>query len=874
MPNVKGWERGLIALAAAKVVLGVVAFAAAAATSWTQLEPRDLLLLAHVLAFAGTAVFLLAGGHRDRRAVLLGASFAITASSFADVGPAAFQDVDNLTMSIVRPLFELRPDAFTAYFFWRFVSEFPRLATFQSRWQPARRATQVSMAVGAGLFLICALDQLAKPFVSLEVIRQLWASFVPGLTTRGPLFWAVQYTIALPAFPVLVWRTRNAHADERRRAGLLVAGLVAGTAPTILWVLLSSLVPGFRSAFPLRLVGWVIYPCLLSTPFTTAWAVVMHEALDARLVARRAVQYAMARITLVTLALIPLILLVAELYRRRNESMSALLTGFNGWVLVALVASSGLAIRGRRAAIEWLDRRFFREQYDSRRILAELVPICSRASSRAELAGSLTREIDRAMHLVSIHALFLDPRSQTYVSPVATVRNLDATSRLTSVLQESDGIATVDFEHPSRWLASLGDSDRKWLIDAGARLLISIRDSSDRTTGFLALGEKRSGLRFSDEDRLMLSTVASAAGLALAYVTVHSSGETPESTAAVRANDEPATECISCNRISEVAEQNCSVCGALTYRAPIPRLIAGKFRLERRLGTGGMGVVYQGEDLSLNRTVAIKTLPELAPDQAMQLRREARAMAAVAHPNLATIYGSESWHGTPILVVEYLAGGTLAQKLASGPMSLTECLQTGITLCDVIGALHQAGILHRDVKPSNIGFASDGTLKLLDFGLAHLLATGSPDRFATAERQTALGGDGMLHAQERLSLHGDGRVFGTLLYLSPEAIVAEPPDPSFDTWSICVVLFEALTGQNPAQDTSPVKTALRIEGGAMLKLQSVLPDAPAELVKFFDDAFAIDRSRRPLSALALRAELVRLASLSPKPQAAIAGAVT
>lgn len=873
MPNLKPWERGLLALAAAKVVLGVVAFAAAAATRWTQLEPRHLLMLAHVLAFAGTALFLLSGGHRDRRAVLLGASFALTASSFADNGPAAFQGVDNLAMSLVRPLFALRPDAFTAYFLWRFVEEFPRLATFQSPWSLARRATQVSLIVGAVLFFICAADQLAQAFAILEPIRLAWTPFIPRSATGGAFYWAAQYAIALPAFPILVWRTRNAHADERRRAGLLVAGLVAGTAPTVLWVLLSSLVPGFSIALPLSRAGWVIYPCLLSTPFTTAWAVVMHEALDARLVVRRAVQYAMARMTLVTLALIPFVLLLMELYRRRNESMSALLTGFNGWVLVVLLVSSALAIRGRRAAIEWLDHRFFREQYDSRRILADLVPLCSRASSRAELAQNLTREIDRAMHLVSIHALFLDPREQRYVSPSAAVRPLDATSRLASGLHEGDGIASVDFEHPSRWLASLADSDRNWLIDAGARLLLSIRDSTDRTMGFLALGEKRSGLPFSDEDRLMLSTVSSAAGLALAYLNVHSSRDTPDSALAGR-SDEAATECMSCNTVSEVTTDKCSVCGGATYRGPIPRLIAGKFRLERRVGAGGMGVVYQGEDLTLNRAVAIKTLPQMAPDQAMQLRREARAMAAVVHPNLATIYGSESWNGIPILIVEYLPRGTLAQRLTSGPMSLAECLQTGVTLCDVIGALHQAGILHRDVKPSNIGFASDGTLKLLDFGLAHLLGSSSPDRFATAERQTVPGAEGTPHAEERWSITADALVPGTLLYLSPEAIAGEPPDPSFDTWSICVVLFEALTGQNPVQDTSPLKTLLRIERGATLKVRSVLPDAPPELVEFFENAFAVDRSRRPRSAAALRAELQRLASLFLKSQVTTAGAAT
>jgi serine/threonine-protein kinase len=274
-----------------------------------------------------------------------------------------------------------------------------------------------------------------------------------------------------------------------------------------------------------------------------------------------------------------------------------------------------------------------------------------------------------------------------------------------------------------------------------------------------------------------------------------------------------------------------------------------------------MGVVYLGDDLSLNRAVAIKTLPHMAPDQAMRLRREARAMAAVTHPNLATIYGSESWHGVPILIVEYLPRGTLAQRLASAPMSLDECLLTGITLCDVIQALHHAGILHRDIKPSNIGFASDGTLKLLDFGLAHLVGGVTPDRFATAERQTTMLAEGAHGEEGRWSASGDGRVMGTLLYLSPEAAAGDPPDPSFDTWSICVVLFEALTGRNPAQDTSPLSTLMRVTRGSLLNLRAVLPNAPAEVAEFFERALAADASRRPRTASALRTELLRLVNL-------------
>jgi hypothetical protein len=174
--------------------------------------------------------------------------------------------------------------------------------------------------------------------------------------------------------------------------------------------------------------------------------------------------------------------------------MIVLLSGIRGSVLVGLVAASALAIRWRRAAMESLDRRFFREQYDTRRILADLVPLCGRATSRADLAQTLTREIDRALHLVSINALFLDVRAYRYVAPSAGVRPIDARSPLASALHDN-AITSVDFQHPTRWLAALPDNDRNWLLDAGARLLLSIRDTSAGSWGSLRWEKSVAGCR-------------------------------------------------------------------------------------------------------------------------------------------------------------------------------------------------------------------------------------------------------------------------------------------------------------------------------------------------------------------------------------------
>jgi serine/threonine-protein kinase len=151
-------------------------------------------------------------------------------------------------------------------------------------------------------------------------------------------------------------------------------------------------------------------------------------------------------------------------------------------------------------------------------------------------------------------------------------------------------------------------------------------------------------------------------------------------------------------------------------------VLAGKFEVEQQIGAGGMGVVYRGRDLTLNRPVAMKVLPRVGASAATRLRREARAMAALQHAHLAVIHAMESWRGAPVLVLEYLAGGTLADRIQHGPLPVSDVLSIFIATTDVVRHIHDAGYLHRDIKPSNLGFTLHGAPKLLDFGLAQMIA--------------------------------------------------------------------------------------------------------------------------------------------------------
>ncbi|HEX5727403.1 MAG TPA: serine/threonine-protein kinase, partial [Longimicrobiaceae bacterium] len=306
--------------------------------------------------------------------------------------------------------------------------------------------------------------------------------------------------------------------------------------------------------------------------------------------------------------------------------------------------------------------------------------------------------------------------------------------------------------------------------------------------------------------------------------------------------------------------ERCERCGAATAAAPAPLVLAGKFRLLERIGSGGMGIVYRGMDLALGREVAVKTLPRMSPREARWLRKEARAMAAVSHPNLALIFGAESWRGVPMLVVEYLPGGTLAERIARGPLPAEEAIALVGALVPALASLHDAAILHRDIKPNNIGFAADGTPKLLDFGLARALeaahqAEGEPLPWRSPDAAPVAAWQGSF----RETAAGEGGDWaGTLLYLAPEAVNGEPPAVSWDLWALCMVLYEALAGRHPLAGGAPHGTLLRLSEADVPPVRELAPEVPAPVAAFLRGALHADRRKRPASARELGERLQAL----------------
>ncbi|MPZ16016.1 MAG: protein kinase, partial [Chloroflexi bacterium] len=362
-------------------------------------------------------------------------------------------------------------------------------------------------------------------------------------------------------------------------------------------------------------------------------------------------------------------------------------------------------------------------------------------------------------------------------SPTHVVRPLNARSVLGKLLQlaREEIFPDVDASGPVGRL--LPKEDKRWLNDYGFELLLPLTGSAGHLLGIIAVGQKRSQTSFSAHDRMLLGTFASQAAVMVENLALRDppfrylGGARRPRAHTIDWDDEPGSLCPSCHKMWPPRHTTCE-CGAPTASTAVPLLIRGKFRVERLIGSGGMSLVYLATDLTLGRRVAIKALPRLTRDRILRLEREARAMAAISpHPNLAMILGTEDWREVPLLIVEYLEGGTLADRLRQEQPAVDDVIDLGIALADALDHVHVAGVLHRDIKPTNIGYTREGVPKLLDFGVAMMLhPTASPatweypvvDRPHQAAKRTD-------HASTATSLTTVDHVAGTLLYLSPEA---------------------------------------------------------------------------------------------------------
>jgi serine/threonine protein kinase len=271
----------------------------------------------------------------------------------------------------------------------------------------------------------------------------------------------------------------------------------------------------------------------------------------------------------------------------------------------------------------------------------------------------------------------------------------------------------------------------------------------------------------------------------------------------------------------------------------------GAYKIEKLLGVGGMGEVYLAHDAKLKRKVALKILPPQFtsdPERVRRFERESRAVSALNHPNLITIYDIGIADGVHYIATEFVEGKTLRDLIDDG-LKMRDALAIATQVAEALGAAHQAGVLHRDIKPENIMVRPDGYAKVLDFGLAKL-----------SEQATAAAGEPNLSAQETQP----GLLMGTLAYMSPEQAAGDEVDQRSDIWSLGIVLYEMMTGTSPTKRASRAETLGAILSKEPLGGTNSHPPLSAELDHILGKALEKDRELRYQTASDFRADLKRL----------------
>jgi hypothetical protein len=831
-----------VALAGAKVLVAVLSAPEylAVGDSGARL-PRSV----NLVAFGVAGAALIAGGTRDSRVSFLGAFFVFVAAAFANP-MMAFSDNEVLR---VLPL-----EAFLPLSLWLFVNVFP------SDEQPLRVAKVARLLIAASAFiggvffagnLWLMLAVPANSPLAGQALRVL------DRMTPALLYWPLLFVLVAGALAQLLWKLRFASVDARQRGFVFVVALALGISPMLAAVIATPFVPALTDPSNQTVVGWGLYVALLSLIPSTAYAVTVGRVMDVSFALRETAQHTLARAVVWTVSVGTLGYLLLEQFRDRDGARQM---GDAAMLAVSVFGFALLLLRERMLAT--VDGWFLRGPIDYAEALARIEHGLRGARGVSEVGAVLTSEIERALHPTQTVVFAIDEERQELVAIDGGGESLRSDSIVAELLRQVKCAFHLDRVRSATFSGLLSPEDRRWLAASRLELMCPLLQSSERLVGFVAIGPSRGGLPYSKQDRMFLTAMCGHAAIQLEnrWLQDAADGAPASQSSGVGTNwhRELGAQCSVCPLIWPGNVQRCS-CSAPTVPAALPYVVKGKFQVEQLLGSGGMGVVYRATDLTLDRRVAIKTLPTVTPNRVDSLQREARTMASVLHPNLAMIFGAEEWRSTPILVVEYLEGGTLAEHIRRQPLAIAEIVDLGIVLADVLDRLHTSGILHRDIKPSNIGYTRDGTVKLLDFGVATILERSSGGH-GTTDGAALFDDIGQRVRPSDTLADSQGRLVGTPLYLSPEAVAGDTPTASFDLWGLGLTLYEAVAGRHPLAGATVADVIENVRTATVADVREVRADCPPELAAILGDCLSRRLSLRPTSAGELRTRLLRVRS--------------
>ena len=713
------------------------------------------------------------------------------------------------------------------FLFFVFCSIFPR-KLFPSRW--------IWVALVPALFFLLPI----AGFTYFTFVNP--SAEIPSFSDWGPrLGGGLLFAYVGAGLVALILNYRKLEdVNQKRRIRVLVTGTLVGyMAIAPYGVMFALRVPTHSGlgrvlfSWPALLLSDVLYQAF---PLSWAYAILRHRLFDVRVILRQGAQYALARGVLLTAVPVLGVLLLVDLLLHGQQPLLEILRA-RAWIYVVLGALTATAYVKRQSWLEGLDWRFFRERYDAQRLLREVVEEVRSARSFAQVAPGAVAHIETALHPEFVSLLTREPHEPNYRILAAAPSGQELAAPLAeSKLMSLVRLLGKPLEVPqtgSGWLSEqLPHEETTFLRRSRIELIVPIATSPERTEALLALGVKRSEEPYTREDLDLLVGVASSLALLL---------EKP-SGAAVRSDS--FGECPQCGICYDSDAGQCARESAQLVPVILPRVLGGRYQLERRLGRGGMGTVYLASDLTLERQVAVKVIRDDlvgSAEAAERFRREARAAASFGHPNVVTVHDFGVAAGTrAFLVMELLRGGTVREELLGQKrFPKARVLSVLKDACSALGAAHHRQLVHRDLKPENIFLVaghSGETAKILDFGIAKFLPT------ATLQPTVDT---------------APGAVMGTLRYMSPEQWRGGEPAAAWDLWALAVVAYEMLTGAYPFDGRSPADW---FGTGAAIKFIPVsdnLPDMQHGGQEFFERAYAVEPARRPRSADEFHDELKR-----------------
>jgi eukaryotic-like serine/threonine-protein kinase len=662
-----------------------------------------------------------------------------------------------------------------------------------------------------------------------EIYRPLNPLPGPGWLFEAMSIRTVVYLAAGVALVVLGYR-QLPDLDARRRARVLMAGTAVGLGAAIPIVWFFSF-GGYSLA--MSSLSRLAILLILACPASFAYAILRHRVFDIRVIIRQGLQYALARGAVLSAVPALGVLLSLDLVWNRDQTIATVLRS-RGPTYFGLAALACLVYWRRKPWLESLDRRFFRERYDAQRLLREVAAEIRLEGTFERVAPRVLARIDAALHPEFVSVLVEDQNTSEFRNLVSLPAGLEPppfrrNSRLLGVARALGSPLEVLLSD-SQWLdRRLPHEELDVIRQSRLDLLVPISTAPDRMEAMLVLGTRKSEEPYSREDQELLETIAT--NLALALARQPSQDDIPTGT---------FEECPECGACYDTHSNSCKIDGSRLTAAHLPRFLTGRYRLERRVGRGGMGVVYEAMDESLGRKVAVKMIRDDlvgSADAAQRFQREARAAAAFAHPNVVTVHDFGILGGTrAFLVMELLEGVTLREELQKHKrVEARRLLEIFRGVCLAVDAAHRRQLIHRDLKPENIfllrGGDSAGGAKVLDFGISKFIP-------ALDETKTTRGATDT----------GAGVLIGTLPYISPEQLRGETPGTSWDLWAMTVVAYEALTGSNPFGPTARSGWQGAVLSGRFEPLDSHLASPPAAWQAFFERCFAVDQTARPHTA--------------------------